>query len=68
MSPGLVQSPGEHLDFPVSKLVILYRLSFLSLSFFIWKTKTMMPASQLLSVYSEMVHTDIVPGEMEALG
>ena len=37
MSPGVVQSPGEHLGFPVSKLVILYRLSFLSLHFFIWK-------------------------------
>ena len=68
MSPGVVQSPGEHLGFPVSKLVVLYRLSFLSLRFFIWETKTMIPATQLLSAYSEMVHRDIVPGEMEALG
>ena len=68
MSPGVVQSPGEHLGFPVSKLVILYRLSFLSLHFFIWETKTMIPALRLLSAYSEMVHTDTVPGEMEAVG
>lgn len=71
MSPGAVQSPEKTLNILVPQFLDLWScigyLSFLSLSFFIWKTMTMIPASGLLSVYSEMVYNNIVPGEMEAL-